>query len=110
MAAPTKGPTQNIHCISNFFFIVSVSSNKDIITLYIEKTNDSSRESNHVAYMVTPGFVVVVDDSSSKTTSRVDTGASDGDCGKVNHEHREADWKGCQYLHIHPNRSQLIST
>lgn len=50
-------------------------------------------------YMVIPGLVVVIDDSSSEASSRVDTGAGDGNCCQVNHEHRKSDGQWCQNLY-----------
>ena len=49
--------------------------------------------------MVIPGLVVVIDDSSSEASSRVDTGAGDGNCCQVNHEHRKSDGQWCQNLY-----------
>ena len=49
-------------------------------------------------YLVIPGLLVVVDNSSTETPSRVDTSASDGDGSQVNHEHGEPNRKGSQDL------------
>nr|GMC84177.1 hypothetical protein KK1_038316 [Ipomoea batatas]GME21509.1 hypothetical protein KK1_038316 [Ipomoea batatas] len=43
--------------------------------------------------MVTPSFVLVVDNSSSKAPGWVDSGAGDRNSGKVNHEHRKSNWE-----------------
>lgn len=48
--------------------------------------------------MVIPSLVLVVNNGSSKTASRVDAGAGDGNGGQVDHEHSETDWEWCQYL------------
>lgn len=40
-------------------------------------------------HVVIPGMVPVVDDGSPKAPSWVDAGASDGDGGQVDQEHRE---------------------
>lgn len=49
-------------------------------------------------YLVIPGFLFVIDDSSAETPSWVDTGASDRDGGEVNHEHSKPDGEWCQNL------------
>ncbi|KAG9159420.1 hypothetical protein Leryth_010973 [Lithospermum erythrorhizon] len=43
--------------------------------------------------MVIPWLVLVVDQGSAKTPSRVDTGAGDGNGGQVNHENSKSNWK-----------------
>jgi len=48
--------------------------------------------------MVIPGLIFVVDNSSSKTPSRVDACASDWDGGQVNHEHSKSNGKWSQNL------------
>ena len=50
--------------------------------------------------MITPGLGLVVDDSSPETSSRVDSGSGDGDCGQVNHEHSKPNWEWSQNLYI----------
>jgi len=48
--------------------------------------------------MVIPGLLLVVYDSSSKASSRVNTSASDWDGCQVNHEHSKANWQWSQNL------------
>jgi len=48
--------------------------------------------------MIIPGLLFVVYDSSSKTSSRVNTGASYRDGCQVNHEHSKTNWKWSQNL------------
>lgn len=50
-------------------------------------------------YVIIPRVKLsVVDDCGTKTPSRVDTGASNGDGGQVNQEHGEPNGQGCQDL------------
>jgi len=58
------------------------------------------------AYLVMPGLLVVVDNSSSKTPSRVDASSCDWDGGQVNHEHSKSNWERSQYLLI-KNKTQI---
>jgi len=52
----------------------------------------------YITYMVIPGLIFVVDNSSSKTPSRVDASASYWDGGQVNHEHSKSNGKWSQNL------------
>jgi len=51
--------------------------------------------------VIIPGLVLVEDDSCTKTTSWVDTGSCNWDCGQVHQEHSEPNWQRCQNLTIH---------
>ena len=55
-------------------------------------------------YLVIPGFVIVVDDGSTKAPSRVDTSSSDRNGTQVNHEHGEPNWQRSQHL-----RTKMLS-
>ena len=67
-SAPTNGPTQKIHCINptkgllKFKFI-------------------NSKSLPATTYMVVPGFFTVVDHGGAEASSRVDSGAGDGNGG-----------------------------
>lgn len=50
------------------------------------------------ANLVIPSIILVVDNSSSKTSSRVNSSASDWDCGQVNHEDSKPNWEWGQNL------------
>ena len=56
------------------------------------------RKRGYESYMIIPSFVLIVDDGSSQASCGVNTGAGDGDGGKVDQEHGETDGKGCQEL------------
>ena len=58
--------------------------------------------------MVAPGVLPVVDDGSAKAPSWVDAGASNGDGGKVNQEHREPNWQWGKDL-FSPNKDFMVS-
>lgn len=57
--------------------------------------------------MISPGLGLVVDDSSSEASSRVDSGAGDGDGGQVNHKHSKSNGEWGQNLHISRNKHEL---
>ena len=46
---------------------------------------------------VVPGFLIVIDHSSTETPGKVDTNASDGDGSQVNHEHGKPNREGSQH-------------
>lgn len=54
--------------------------------------------SDRYSYHIIPCLVLVVDDGSPETPSRVDTGSSDWDSGQVDQEHSEPDGKRSQDL------------
>lgn len=58
--------------------------------------------------MVIPGLVAVINDSSSKASSGVDTGAGNRNCCQVDHEHSESDGKWCQNLYIKFNSERKM--
>lgn len=60
--------------------------------------------------MIIPGLVLIENDSSSETSSRVDTSSSDWNCGQVNHEYSESNWEWCQYLLIQKSTPSLTKT
>lgn len=60
-------------------------------------------------YVIIPTKVLVEDDSSTKTTSRVDTSAGDRDGCQVNQEHREPNRQRCQNLLIYSTHTIRFS-
>lgn len=63
---------------------------------------------DEINYMVIPGLVIVVDHGGAEASGRVDAGASDGDGGQMNHEHREPNWKWGQHLHLRSINNSYI--
>lgn len=53
-----------------------------------------------VKNLIIPSFVLVVDNGSTQATSRVDTGAGNGDGGQVHHENSKSDGKRSEHLEI----------
>jgi hypothetical protein len=100
MAAPTRGPTQKIHCKSARCYIRQVKNNKGNTTVSKadELTDREAQSQEKKMYLVIPGLGLVVDDGRSQAPGRVDAGASDGDGGQVHHEHGEPDWQGSKHL------------
>jgi len=108
MAAPMNGPTQNIHWtniinnnnISDNFLSFVTSHDMLQILIFDHSTKQACCWicKKTVTHMIIPGLLFVVYDSSSKTSSRVNTGASYRDGCQVNHEHSKTNWKWSQNL------------
>ena len=49
-------------------------------------------------YLIIPSFLLIVDNSSTQATSRVDTGAGDGDGCQVHHENSKSNGKRSKHL------------
>lgn len=58
-------------------------------------------------YLVVPCLFVVVDHSRPEAPGRVDSGASDRDCGQVDHEHGKTDRQRYQHLSIPHTTTQI---
>lgn len=121
-SAPTKGPTQKIHCTttpsemlrlflncylqcSSFEYIEFSHSSHTYNTAFgqhgiraIARPKKKIRKWREWWYLVIPGLFLVVDNCSPQAPSRVNAGAGDRNRGEVHHEHREPDRKRRQHL------------
>ena len=99
-----NGPTQKIHWtninnnISDNISSFVISHDKLQILIFDHSTKQCWICKKRVTYMVIPGLLFVVYDSSSKTSSRVNTSSSYWDGCQVNHEHSKTNWKWSQNL------------
>ena len=93
MAAPTNGPTQNIHCTEAQ--PINTSFKEDI---NIEREREREKEGEGDTHMVIPRFFPIQDNSRAEASCRVDACAGDGDGGQVNHKHSKPNWEWSQYL------------
>jgi hypothetical protein len=107
-SAPTNGPTQKIHCmptpityIYNLFLLITQKQER-------KQKKKTTKFVYIYTYVVIPDFAIVVDYSSSKAPSWVDTSSSDGDGGQVHHEHSEPNRKRSQNLRADKHENHIL--